>query len=79
MAKSYLEALAAPFEADRLLEIRTSGMKQMPGLTVMSGIDKQLRTVSMKVDKLGLEGDEHDLTFHGGLDKAILGCMCLLK
>ncbi|KAL7814064.1 pyruvate kinase-like protein [Trichoderma gracile] len=73
MTDSYLEALAAPFEADRLLEIRTSGMKQMPGLTVMSGIDKQLRTVSMKVDKLGLEGDEHDLTFHGGLDKAILG------
>jgi MOSC domain-containing protein YiiM len=74
MTGSYLEALAAPFEADRLLEIRTSGMKRMPGLTVMSGIDKQLRTDSMKVDKLGLEGDEHDLTFHGGLDKAILGC-----
>ena len=74
MIDSYLKALAAPFEADRLLEIRTSGMKRMPGLAVMSGIDKELRTVSMKVDKLGLEGDEHDLTFHGGLDKAILGC-----
>ncbi|TFB06073.1 Putative dioxygenase subunit beta YeaX [Trichoderma ghanense] len=73
MIEAYMEDLAAPFEADRLLEIRTSGMKRMPGLTVMSGIDKQLRAVSMKVDKLGLEGDEHDLTFHGGLDKAILG------
>ncbi|KAL6859695.1 pyruvate kinase-like protein [Trichoderma novae-zelandiae] len=73
MIGSYSEDLAAPFEADRLLEIRTSGMKRMPGLAVMSGIDKQLRPVSMKVDKLGLEGDEHDLTFHGGLDKAILG------
>ncbi|KAM0248650.1 hypothetical protein ACHAQJ_009393 [Trichoderma viride] len=73
MGDSYMENLAAPFEADRLIELRTSGMKRMPGLTVMSGIDKQLRTVSMKIDKLGLEGDEHDLTFHGGLDKAILG------
>ncbi|KAH8130038.1 hypothetical protein FP744_10008926 [Trichoderma asperellum] len=73
MKGSYLDNLAAPFEADRLIEIRTSGMKQMPGLNVMSGIDKQIRTVSMKVDKLGLEGDEHDPTFHGGLDKAILG------
>ncbi|PNP42904.1 hypothetical protein TGAMA5MH_05650 [Trichoderma gamsii] len=73
MRSSYLDNLAAPFEADRLIEIRTSGMKQMPGLNVMSGIDKQLRTVSMKIDKLGLEGDEHDPTFHGGPDKAILG------
>lgn len=74
MRSSYFDDLAAPFEADRLIEIRTSGMKRMPGLAVMSGIDKELRTVSMKVDKLGLEGDWHDLTFHGGLDKAILGC-----
>ncbi|KAL7786649.1 pyruvate kinase-like protein [Trichoderma ceciliae] len=73
MRGSYMEDLVAPFEADRLIEIRTSGMKRMPGLSIMSGIDKELRTVSMKVDKLGLEGDEHDLTFHGGLDKAILG------
>ncbi|KAH6985745.1 pyruvate kinase-like protein [Ilyonectria sp. MPI-CAGE-AT-0026] len=27
----------------------------------------------MKLTKLGLEGDEHDPTFHGGPDKAILG------
>lgn len=74
MRSSYFDDLAAPFEADRLIEIRTSGMKRMPGLAIMSGIDKELRTVSMKVDKLGLEGDEHDLTFHGGVDKAILGC-----
>ncbi|KAH0527783.1 hypothetical protein TsFJ059_002725 [Trichoderma semiorbis] len=73
MRSSYYDDLTAPFEADRLIEIRTSGMKRMPGLAVMSGIDKELRTVSMKVDKLGLEGDWHDLTFHGGLDKAILG------
>ncbi|KAG9252033.1 pyruvate kinase-like protein [Emericellopsis atlantica] len=65
--------LTAPFEADRLLEIRTSAMKQMPGLTIMSGIDKKLCNRPMKIDEVGLEGDEHDLTFHGGPDKAVLG------
>lgn len=64
----------APFVSDTLLEIRTSRMKLMPGLTVTSGIDKQLRDGPMKIDKVGMEGDEHDLTFHGGPDKAILGC-----
>lgn len=63
----------APFVSDTLLEIRTSRMKLMPGLTVSSGIDKRLRDGPMKIDKVGLEGDEHDLTFHGGPDKAILG------
>lgn len=65
---------SAPFEADKLLEVRTSRMKKMPGLNVTSGIDKALCLEPMKIGKLGLEGDEHDLTFHGGLDKAILGC-----
>lgn len=64
----------APFEKDTLLEIRTSGMKKMAGLQITSGIDKQLCPKPMKVTKLGLEGDEHDPTFHGGPDKAILGC-----
>jgi MOSC domain-containing protein YiiM len=59
---------------DKLLEIRTSRMKRLAGLKVESGIDKTLRDGPMKVDKLGLEGDEHDPTFHGGPDKAILGC-----
>lgn len=66
--------LTAPFEVDRILEIRTSRMKKMPGLEIQSGIDKTLCHGPMKINKLGLEGDEHDLTFHGGLDKAILGC-----
>lgn len=68
------EDLSRPFEVDRLLEIRTSRMKKMPGLEVMSGIDKKMCLGPMKVSKLGLEGDEHDPTFHGGPDKAILGC-----
>jgi MOSC domain-containing protein YiiM len=66
--------MASPFSTDTLLEIRTSGKKQMPGLNVYSGIDKTLCDGPMRVDKLGLEGDWHDLTFHGGPDKAILGC-----
>lgn len=65
---------ALPFEVDRLLEIRASGMKKMPGINAMSGIDKQILPSPVKVGKLGIEGDEHDLTFHGGPDKAILGC-----
>jgi MOSC domain-containing protein YiiM len=65
---------ASPFKADSLLEIRVSHMKKMPGLDVMSGIDKTLCDMPMHVSKLGLEGDEHDPTFHGGPDKAILGC-----
>lgn len=68
------EELSRPFVVDRLLEIRTSRMKKMPGLEVMSGIDKKMCLGPMKVSKLGLEGDEHDPTFHGGPDKAILGC-----
>ncbi|GJN86558.1 hypothetical protein PLIIFM63780_010139 [Purpureocillium lilacinum] len=65
--------LTDPFEVDTLLEIRTSGMKKMTGLNIESGIDKKLCPGPMKVGKLGLEGDEHDPTFHGGPDKAILG------
>ena len=65
---------ASPFKVDRLLEIRASGMKKMPGIDTMSGIDKQILPSPVKVSKLGIEGDEHDLTFHGGPDKAILGC-----
>lgn len=68
----------APFEADRLLEIRTSRMKRMPGLNIESGIDKQICNQPMKVSKLGLDGDEHDPTFHGGPDKAILGCELII-
>ncbi|KAF7563073.1 hypothetical protein G7046_g1062 [Stylonectria norvegica] len=65
--------LSTPFGVDRLLEIRTSKMKKMPGLQITTGIDKNKCRGPMKINKLGLEGDEHDLTFHGGLDKAILG------
>ncbi|KAI0146151.1 PK beta-barrel-protein domain-containing protein-like protein [Xylariaceae sp. FL1272] len=65
--------LTAPFESDVILEIRTSKMKTMPGLTIQSGIDKQLRSDRIPVTFTGLDADEHDLTFHGGRDKAIHG------
>ncbi|KAI0521911.1 PK beta-barrel-protein domain-containing protein-like protein [Xylaria bambusicola] len=65
--------LFAPFEKDTILEIRTSKMKTMPGLTIQSGIDKELRSGKIHVTYLGLVDDEHDPTFHGGKDKAIHG------
>ncbi|KAL2259853.1 hypothetical protein VTK26DRAFT_6324 [Humicola hyalothermophila] len=65
--------LCAPFISDTILEVRTGKMKPMRGLTVLSGIDKTLRHGPVKVTELGLEGDEHDPVFHGGVDKAIHG------
>jgi MOSC domain-containing protein YiiM len=49
-------------------------MKLMPGLTVESGIDKSIIEGTIWVGKTGLEGDEHDLTFHGGPTKAVHAC-----
>jgi MOSC domain-containing protein YiiM len=66
--------LLAPFTSDTILEVRTGTMKPLPGLTVLSGIDKTLHSGPVRVTELGLDGDEHDPTFHGGLDKAIHGC-----
>lgn len=66
--------LFAPFEKDTILEVRTGRMKTMAGLTAQSGIDKQLRSGRVPVTFLGIDSDEHDLTFHGGRDKAIHGC-----
>lgn len=52
-----------------LREVRTSKMKRLG--TVLSGIDKQQRQGQLFVSNLGLPEDEHDLTFHGGVDKAV--------
>ncbi|KAK7989553.1 protein TOXD [Apiospora arundinis] len=65
--------LYAPFEKDVILEVRSSKMKTMPGLSVQSGIDKLVREGRVPVSKIGIDDDEHDLVFHGGPDKAILG------
>lgn len=63
-----------PLTSDIVLEVRTSKMKKMPGLEIESGIDKIIQTGSIRVSRLGLENDEHDPTFHGGIDKAVHGC-----
>lgn len=52
-----------------LLELRTSKLKKFG--TVLSGIDKTPVAIPLYVSTTGLTGDEHDLTFHGGIDKAI--------
>ncbi|KAJ0163806.1 putative dioxygenase subunit beta YeaX [Colletotrichum tanaceti] len=65
--------LWSPSTSDILLEVRTGVMTKMPGLEVMTGIDKGLREEPVHVNSLGLELDEHDPTFHGGPDKAIHG------
>jgi MOSC domain-containing protein YiiM len=49
-------------------------MKSLRGLAVQSGIQKFPRHGPVRVTEMGLEGDEHDPTFHGGIDKAIHGC-----
>ncbi|KAF2162765.1 hypothetical protein M409DRAFT_37396 [Zasmidium cellare ATCC 36951] len=56
-------------EPTTLRELRTSKMKRLG--TVLSGIDKRQRQGQLFVSNLGLPQDEHDLTFHGGVDKAI--------
>ncbi|KAH8880020.1 MOSC domain-containing protein [Thozetella sp. PMI_491] len=68
-----IQDLAAPFSTDQLLEVRVGKMKPMKGLKVESGIDKKTCDGSVFVNKMGIVGDEHDYTFHGGVDKAVHG------
>lgn len=49
-------------------------MKRMPGLAIESGIDKSVMDGRIWVTSTGLEGDEHDMTFHGGPTKAVHAC-----
>lgn len=66
--------LWAPFTRDTILEVRSGKMKKLKGLNIESGIDKTLHHGRVHIGKLGIVGDEHDYTFHGGLDKAVHGC-----
>jgi MOSC domain-containing protein YiiM len=63
--------LWAPWSNATLLQVRTSKMKQMRGLSIYTGIYKAPRTTRVFCSPTGLESDEHDLTFHGGVDKAV--------
>ncbi|CAG8957946.1 hypothetical protein HYFRA_00000288 [Hymenoscyphus fraxineus] len=59
-------------EGVTVVEVRTSGMKDMRGMeSVQTGIYKETRGERVWCGAEGLEGDEHDLTFHGGPDKAL--------
>lgn len=60
--------------SDIIQEVRLGKMKLMSGLKIRSGIDKQRVDGPVHVGVGGIEGDEHDYTFHGGPDKAIHGC-----
>ncbi|TVY47572.1 Carnitine monooxygenase reductase subunit [Lachnellula occidentalis] len=63
--------LDTPFTSTTLLTLRTSKMKTMRNLSIMTGIYKQPRDTPVFCSFTGLESDEHDLTFHGGFDKAV--------
>ena len=63
--------LDTPFQRDKLLQLRTSTMKTMHNLSITTGIYKLPRTSPVFCSFTGLESDEHDLTFHGGVDKAV--------
>lgn len=68
--------LWAPFTRDTILEVRSGKMKKLKGLNIESGIDKTLHDERVHIGKLGIVGDEHDYTFHGGPDKAVHGYCC---
>ena len=63
--------LSAPWHKDTVLQLRTSKMKPMHNLSITTGIYKQPRTNRVFCSFTGLADDEHDLTFHGGVDKAV--------
>jgi MOSC domain-containing protein YiiM len=63
--------LWAPWQKATLIQVRTSKMAKMRGLNIYTGIYKMPRTTRVFCSSIGLESDEHDLTFHGGVDKAV--------
>jgi MOSC domain-containing protein YiiM/ferredoxin-NADP reductase len=54
-----------------LLALHTGRLSPLSPLKVLSGIDKSPRIGNVQLDLLGFESDEHDPTFHGGIDKAV--------
>ncbi|PBP21418.1 MOSC domain-containing protein [Diplocarpon rosae] len=54
-------------ETEIVQQLRTSKMKRMRDLSIMTGIYKEARSERLWCSLLGLQGDEHDLTFHGGV------------
>ena len=56
-----------------LLQVRTGRLEPLEGTHVMSAIRKRPIQGPVRCSELGLDTDEHDLTFHGGPDKALHG------
>ncbi|KAH6683117.1 MOSC domain-containing protein [Halenospora varia] len=73
MAPILLPDLDAPWHTTptTLLQLRTSKMRTMLNLAIETGIYKQPRTTPIFCSLTGLQDDEHDLTFHGGPEKAV--------
>ncbi|KAK4195636.1 putative phthalate 4, 5 dioxygenase oxygenase reductase subunit [Triangularia verruculosa] len=65
--------LRAPLTSDPILQVRTGRMAPLAPLSIKSGINKTPRAGPVQITKLGLEGDEQDPTFHGGVEKAVHG------
>ena len=63
--------LSTPFTSIKITQLRTSKMQQMRNLDIQTGIYKTPRTEQVFCSLTGLQDDEHDLTFHGGPDKAV--------
>ncbi|KAI6377851.1 hypothetical protein MCOR25_002373 [Pyricularia grisea] len=63
--------LNLPVTEDEVLEVRSGKLRSFDGINVMTGIFKTTHDGSVTVTEMGIQGDEHDYTFHGGVDKAI--------
>ena len=63
--------LSSPFTSTKITQLRTSKMQQMRNLDIQTGIYKIPRIERLFCSSTGLQDDEHDLTFHGGPDKAV--------
>ncbi|TLS24105.1 hypothetical protein PpBr36_08366 [Pyricularia pennisetigena] len=63
--------LNSPVTEDEVLEVRSGKLRSFDGINVMTGIFKTTHDGSVTVTEMGIQGDEHDYTFHGGPDKAI--------
>lgn len=74
MAGSKEVDLWAPCTSDIILEVRSGKLKKYKGLNIESGIEKSILNGPVHIGSLGIDDDEHDLTFHGGPDKAVHGC-----
>ncbi|KAL5872206.1 hypothetical protein ACKVWC_007838 [Pyricularia oryzae] len=63
--------LSSPVTEDEVLEVRSGKLRNFDGTNVMTGIYKTTHDDSVTVTEMGIQGDEHDYTFHGGTDKAV--------